>query len=422
MPARQIPGMSRRLTICVLMSLLGCSSGLHSLPFVLRESGVSRAHTPRAIATLEANSEVVEVSRTEETVLHLNSVSLDSHRCHSISKDEPPVVDPFGLVREQLEPLSAAVRHELEAESTGLADASQHFFGSGAAREGKRVRPVLVLLMAQATQLAGGTEPDATDVERRMQLASITEMIHTASLIHDDVLDAADTRRGDSAVHKRFSNKAAVLSGDFLLARASVALAKLGHAQVTHEMAKSLEALVQGELMQLKSTPEQRLDMQYYLTKSYCKTASLMAYSCKSSALLSGHELESDITVAAEKFGYHFGLAFQVIDDLLDFTGSSESLGKPGLQDMQLGLSTAPVLYAAEDFPELKALISRKFGEEGDVQNACKIVINSAGLRRTKDLATFHAQAAVDACCTLPESEQRDGLVNLCHKVLSRSS
>jgi len=154
----------------------------------------------------------------------------------------------------------------------------------------------------------------------------------------------------------------------------------------------------------------------------YCKTASLMAFSCKSAALLSGHELKSEVTVAAEKFGYHFGLAFQVIDDLLDFTGTSETLGKPGLQDMALGLSTAPVLYAIDEHPEMRALIERKFGEPGDVQQACELVLDSQGLPRTKELATFHAQAAVDACCSLPAGEARDGLIRLCHIVLSRSS
>ena len=128
--------------------------------------------------------------------------------------------------------------------------------------------------------MAEGEQPILFDKWQR--LAAITEMIHTASLIHDDVLDAADTRRGGSAVHRMYSNKAAVLSGDFLLARASIALAKLEHYEVTQEMAKSLEALVQGEIMQLKSTAEERLSLEYYLTKSYCKTASLMAFSCKS--------------------------------------------------------------------------------------------------------------------------------------------
>eukprot|EP00316_Scyphosphaera_apsteinii_P015546 CAMPEP_0119329678 /NCGR_PEP_ID=MMETSP1333-20130426/76454_1 /TAXON_ID=418940 /ORGANISM="Scyphosphaera apsteinii, Strain RCC1455" /LENGTH=395 /DNA_ID=CAMNT_0007338855 /DNA_START=107 /DNA_END=1294 /DNA_ORIENTATION=+ len=388
-----------------------------------------RTVAPCAVTTMKQEREqVVQVSRTEETVHALNSIRLDRHRCHSISTDAPPDVDPFALVKDLLDPLSMVVREQLTAESGTLGNAAQHFFGSGKAREGKRVRPVIVLLMGQGTALLSSTGSDeqaypAGDTfAKQVQLASITEMIHTASLIHDDVLDAADTRRGDSAVHKLYSSRAAVLSGDFLLARASVALARLENTQVVREMAKSLEALVQGEIMQLKSTAEERLSMEYYLSKSYCKTASLMAYSCKSAALLSGHAVGSEVTLAAEKYGYHFGLAFQVIDDLLDFTGTSETLGKPGLQDMSLGLSTAPVLYAAEEHPELQALIARKFSDSGDVSTACDIVMRSQGLQKTKELATFHAQAAVDACCSLPASEARDGLIRLCHVVLSRSS
>lgn len=147
-----------------------------------------------------------------------------------------------------------------------------------------------------------------------------------------------------------------------------------------------------------------------------------MAFSCKSAALLAGHALSSEAATGAEKYGYHFGLAFQIIDDLLDFTGTSDTLGKPGLQDMALGLSTAPVLFGADEFPELKKLIARKFGEPGDVQRACELVLESDGLERTKELATFHAQAAVDACCSLPAGEARDGLIRMCHVVLSRSS
>jgi len=379
-----------------------------------------------SINVAKSEENVLDVPRTEETVHQLNGVRLERHRCHSVTSDAPPAVDPFQLVAAHLEPLGHVVRGELDAESATLRDSAQHFFGKGRAREGKRVRPVLVLLVGATTALNAPASAQPVDAEtaftKRKQLAAITEMIHTASLIHDDVLDAADTRRGDAAVHRLYSTKAAVLSGDFLLARASVMLARMGNAQVVREMSKSLEALVQGELMQLKSSAEERLSLEYYLTKSYCKTASLMAFSCKSAALLSGHPFESDTTVAAEKFGYHFGLAFQVIDDLLDFTATDEQLGKPGLQDMSLGLSTAPVLYAAEEFPELKELIQRKFGGEGDVASACGMVMRSQGLQRTKDLAAFHAQAAVDACCSMPACEERDGLVNLCHVVLSRSS
>ena len=370
-----------------------------------------------------ADMEIIEDTNTADVVRQLAAIDLGHNRCHQITEDAPPDVDPFALVKEELAPLSLEVRAQLEAQHESLTDASQHFFGAGNTREGKRVRPVIVLLMGRATQIAGAPEEVLeANADRQRRLAAITEIIHTASLIHDDVLDAADTRRGGLAVHKKHSNQAAVLSGDFLLARASVALAKLRRTQVVREMAKSLEALVQGELMQLKSSEEERLSLEYYLTKSYCKTASLMAFSCKSAALLSGHALESETTIAAEKFGYHFGLAFQVIDDLLDFTESSDTLGKPGLQDMALGLSTAPVLYGIADEPDLRELVERKFSKKGDVPAAYELVMKSNGLQKTKELATFHAQAAVDACCALPEGEARDGLVRLCHLVLSRSS
>ena len=416
--------------------LLGaCAAGLQTPPpgaHYSRSSGAARMGHPRAV-TATLSDEIVQVTRSDVTVKELNAMRLGGG-CHSVVNDAPPDVDPFGMVGHILAPLAAEVRSQLGAESTMLHQSATHFFGAGSAREGKRVRPVIVLLMGLATAASGGaTHAHASAAEGdaggeleglgpHAKLAAIVEMIHTASLIHDDVLDAADTRRGGTAVHKLFNNKAAVLSGDFLLARAAVALAQLGDDQVVREMSKSLEALVQGELMQLKSSEEERLSLEYYLTKSYCKTASLMAFSCKSAALLSGHALESETTIAAEKFGYHFGLAFQVIDDLLDFTGTSDTLGKPGLQDMSLGLSTAPVLYAADEHPELRALITRKFANEGDVQRACEMVLASSGLQHTKKLATFHAQAAVDACCSLPPGDARDGMIRLCHVVLSRSS
>jgi geranyl diphosphate synthase len=199
-------------------------------------------------------------------VHQLNRVRLERHRCHSVTADAPPSVDPFQLVASHLEPLGHVVRGELDSESATLRDSAQHFFGKGRAREGKRVRPVLVLLVGATTALNAPESAHPPDVEtafeKRKQLAAITEMIHTASLIHDDVLDAADTRRGDAAVHRLYSTKAAVLSGDFLLARASVMLARIGNAQVVREMSKSLEALVQGELMQLKSSAEERLSLE----------------------------------------------------------------------------------------------------------------------------------------------------------------
>ena len=406
----------RRLIVAVLAPLAVSGASMCSPRVVSGIDGlrgrVSPTRRPSSGATLaapyEQESEVVEGTDMSEVVRNLNAISLERHRAHTVTADAPPSTDPFSLVADDIAPLSGSVCDQLSADQQTLMESAQYFFGAGNARQGKRVRPVIVLLMGQATAQPhhARAESAAADADgegskwygKQLSLAAITEMIHTASLVHDDVLDAADTRRGAEAVHKLYSNKAAVLSGDYLLARASIALARLEHAEVTQQMARSLESLVQGEIMQLRSTAEERLSLEYYLTKSYCKTASLMAFSCKSAALLASHGRESEVAVAAEKFGYHFGVAFQVIDDLLDFTGTSDTLGKPGLQDMALGLSTAPVLYGIDEHPELKELVARKFGEPGDVQAACELVLDSKGLQRTKELASFHAQAAVDAC------------------------
>ena len=531
----------------------------------------NRRTSASRVATAEKEREaVVEDSTTMRTVQNLNAQSLSEFRCHNILEDAAPDVNPFAMVADDVAVLNDQVCDQLDGVDTDLVASAQHFFGAGNTREGKRVRPVIVNLMGQACSQSASLseEQTAAAYEKHKQLAAITEMIHTASLVHDDVLDGADTRRGGDAVHKLFSTKAAVLSGDFLLARASVALARLETPQVVQEMAKSLEALVQGEIMQLQSTAEERLSLEYVLPFSpslglspHPRLAPPSAFPLtlawpsppltlpRPPALLTlprplpasrspwpplvtlDEAPPPDLTVATTQVlpdevvlqdGLAHGLLLQVgcspllararvvdghrrrkvrvplrpclpgelllappcaaplapplrrplrrpsrlpsrrpsrrpscasplrngrdhahshtrdltpltsppaspcraqvIDDLLDFTGTSDTLGKPGLQDMALGLSTAPVLYGIDEHPELKLLVERKFGEDGDVQRACELVLDSQGLQRTKDLATFHAQAAVDACCSLPASTQRDALIQLCHVVLSRSS
>jgi geranylgeranyl pyrophosphate synthase len=232
---------------------------------------------------------------------------------------------------------------------------------------------------------------------RQAQLGQIVEMIHVASLIHDDVLDEADTRRGGEAVHKLYSNKVAVLAGDYLLARASVLLARLENTAVVQIMATALESLVAGEIMQLKSPPESLLEMESYLRKSYYKTASLICYACRSTALLGGHAYGSNVATACEEFGFHLGLAYQIQDDILDFTAAASVLGKPALADMDLGLSTAPILYAAQEMPFLRPLVMRRFKKKGDKQTALEALYKSdTAMDKAKDLARFHAQVRID--------------------------
>merc|ERR1719247_2091825 len=274
--------------------------------------------------------------------------------------------------------------------------------------------------MAKAT--AGVVDHEGSDVWRKQgQLGQIVEMIHVASLIHDDVLDEASTRRGGASVHKIYSNKVAVLAGDYLLARASVLLARLENTAVVQIMATALESLVAGEIMQMKAPPESLLEMESYLRKSYYKTASLICYACRSTALLGGHAYGSTVATACEEFGFHLGLAYQIQDDILDFTGVASVLGKPALADMDLGLSTAPILYAAQEDRKLRPLIMRRFKEKGDKQTALEALYSSpTAMKKAEALATFHSDKAIEALLRLPESEAREALVRLTSVVITR--
>ncbi|GMI32387.1 hypothetical protein TeGR_g14817 [Tetraparma gracilis] len=366
--------------------------------------------------------------------------------------------DPFKLVDKELQPFADSISELVSSDQPVLSMAAKHFFEK---RQGKRFRPTIVQLVAKAVAAAdveevlspadqppppawhmAGASPIPADLlaedgargvvtpgnhrdsdpwRRQAQLGQVVEMIHVASLIHDDVLDEAETRRGGDAVHKLYSNKVAVLAGDYLLARASVLLARLENTAVVQIMATALESLVSGEIMQLKAPPESLVEVSSYLRKSYYKTASLIAYAARSTALLGGHSYGSEVATACEEFGFHLGLAYQVQDDILDFTGAADVLGKPALADMDLGLSTAPILYAAEEFPQLKPLIMRRFKKQGDKQTALELLFNSErGMARAKELARFHADKAVEALLRLPPSEARDALTRLVSVVILR--
>ena len=180
--------------------------------------------------------------------------------------------DPFALCAEHLHPLDSSLRDLTGSDHPVLTRVAQHFFELA----GKRFRPTVVLLASSAA-LGDDRAPSA----KQRRLAEITEMIHAASLLHDDVIDLADTRRGAKAAHRIYGNKVAVLAGDFLLARASVLLSRLGDVKVVELLATVIEEMVQGELMQVKALPHELLEFDHYLSKTYRKTAALMSLSCQ---------------------------------------------------------------------------------------------------------------------------------------------
>ena len=154
-------------------------------------------------------------------------------------------------------------------------------------------------------------------------------------------------------------NKLDVSAGDFLLSRASVVLASLKNTEVLELFSKLLEHLITGEIMQMTNTTEQSCSMEYYMQNTFYKTASLMANSCKAIALIAGQPVE--VCMLAYDYGWNLGLAYQLVDDVLDFTGTTASLGKGSLSDMRQGIVTAPILFSLEEFPQLQDVINRKF-------------------------------------------------------------
>ncbi len=307
--------------------------------------------------------------------------------------------------------------------------------------QGKLLRPALVALMAHAVVPLAASEAfaahsigDLNDVSwsaetvphirRFLRLAEVTELIHTASLVHDDVIDNSATRRGRPALHIQHGIKHAVLAGDFLLARASYWIATLETPEIVIRMTKALENLTEGEIMQAEGC----FDIPRYEAKSYCKTASLIDNSLASTAVLAAWAFPNsvsdsrDYVHAAGSYGRHLGIAFQIVDDCLDITGSEVNLGKPKLADMRDGIATLPILLTAEVDAAVDAAIRRRFAEPGDVERCLASIEHHGSVAKALEAADKHCRQAIDAIRTLHPSPARDSLEEAVNVVLTRQA
>jgi all-trans-nonaprenyl-diphosphate synthase len=312
-----------------------------------------------------------------------------------------PVDDDLRLLTDNLKNLVGA-RHPI------LAAAAEHLFEAG----GKRVRPAIVLLVSRATML----DRDITPRHRR--LAEITEMIHTASLVHDDVVDEAELRRGVPTVNSLFDNRVAVLAGDFLFAQSSWYLANLDNLEVVKLLSEVIRDFAEGEIQQGINRFDTSISLEAYLEKSYYKTASLIANSAKAAGVLS--EQSAEVNHHLYNYGRNLGLAFQIVDDILDFTSPTEILGKPSGSDLISGNITAPALFAMEENPYIELLIEREFSQEGDIEKALDFIHSSQGIPRSKELADQYGQSALKHLECLASSPSKDVLIELVDYVLSR--
>ena len=287
---------------------------------------------------------------------------------------------------------------------------AEHLIAAG----GKRLRP---LLTVAAARLAGGTD-DAC-----LKLAAAVEFIHTATLLHDDVVDGSQLRRGKVAAHLIWGGASSVLVGDFLFARSFELMVETGSLRSLSILAKASSVIAEGEVLQLTRAHDLNLDQHTYLEIIRAKTAELFAASAEAGAVSAGAP-EPQIA-ALRAYGQNLGLAFQLADDALDYSGAAETLGKNAGDDFREGKATLPLLLAiARSGPREAAFWERAIGRleqtEADFRRARELIVGTGALQATLDLGTDYAETAKAALAVFPDNEWRRSLEALADFSVSR--
>ena len=287
---------------------------------------------------------------------------------------------------------------------------SQYIITAG----GKRIRPALLLLMAGALGFKGS---------QRHNLAAVVEFIHTATLLHDDVVDESTLRRGRATANESFGNPASVLVGDFLYSRAFQMMVESGEMRVMEILAEATNVIAEGEVQQLMNMHDSSLDESGYLRVIRSKTAKLFEASTRLAAILA--KSTSEIEQACAQYGQAIGTAFQVIDDVLDYDGDASELGKNLGDDLREGKNTLPLIIAIQRGTDNERKIIQEAIENGDLTRLPQIidiVKNTGALEATRVAAGIEAKRAIDALKNLPVGPYKDALHDLAAQLLDRRS
>nr|YP_009399937.1 prenyl transferase [Tolypiocladia glomerulata]ARW69756.1 prenyl transferase [Tolypiocladia glomerulata] len=315
----------------------------------------------------------------------------------------------LNLIQSEIDQLNSNLYSMISADNPILYSAAEQLFNAG----GKRIRPIIILSIAKVK-----SQNNNISIEQK-RLAEITEIIHTASLVHDDIIDNCDTRRGSNTVHNIFNNKIAVLAGDFLFAQSSWYLANLNNLEVVKIISKIIIDFAEGEIKQGTKSFNTYFSIEEYIEKSFYKTASLLACSCKAAILLDQNVKDqcNDFYL----YGKHLGLAFQIIDDILDTTTTSEEIGKPAGLDLKNGNLTAPLIFALKRKKKLYKLIEKEFQFNKNTEEAIHLIKQTNSIQKAKDLATEHVQLAIHIIEKKHFSENGNkSLLKICYYVLHR--
>jgi octaprenyl-diphosphate synthase len=314
----------------------------------------------------------------------------------------------LSVVADDMRRVDAVIRERLGSDVPLVREVAEHIVAGG----GKRLRPALLLLAAGATGFQG---------DARHELAAVVEFIHTATLLHDDVVDESQLRRGQRTANAAFGNAAAVLVGDFLYSRAFQMMVGLDSLRVMRVLADATNTIAEGEVLQLMNCHDPDVDEARYLDVVRRKTAKLFEASARLGAVLGGADAARERGMA--DYGMHLGTAFQVIDDVLDYSGAAQDTGKSLGDDLAEGKPTLPLIRAMHaGSPAQRALVRRAILEGGrkDFAAVLEVVNATDALAYARTAATRESRAAVRAIDGLPPSAYRDSLLELAAFSVSR--
>jgi geranylgeranyl pyrophosphate synthase len=310
-------------------------------------------------------------------------------------------------VQEKVKLVEERIRAQAQESHPDLRAALEHLLSSG----GKRVRPTVVLLVGN---MLGAPE------DKLITLGAAVEMLHTATLVHDDLIDGAILRRGMPTLNARWSPAATVLTGDFLFARAAKLAAETDHLPLMKLFAETLAIIVNGELTQL-FTSRGLINRKNYYQRIYAKTASLFEMSTRAAALVS--PVDGEIVENMRNFGYETGMAFQIVDDILDFTGDQTAVGKPLGSDLLQGLVTLPAIYYAEanpDDPDVSLLSEGGWGNQDRMERLVNSIRQSNAIQKSMQEAKGFIKRALEKLNPLHPGIERTALEDLARYIIDR--
>lgn len=314
------------------------------------------------------------------------------------------------LASDDMQAVDQLIASSLDSDVALVSQVSQYIVMSG----GKRLRPLIVLLAAKALGYRG---------DKHIPAAAIIEFIHTATLLHDDVVDSSERRRGQDSANALFGNQASVLVGDFLYSRAFQMMVDVGEMRVMQILADATNTIASGEVMQLMNVHDPNTTEDDYLRVIYRKTARLFEAGAQLAAVLAG--ADANVESAMLNYGRHLGTAFQLVDDALDFAASPEELGKNIGDDLAEGKATLPLIYALQRSSAADAALIRQAIAEGGLDQLEEItaIIRSTGaLQYTAEMARKVAKQSVAALSALADSEFKDALIHLAESSVERRS